>query len=146
MLSDGVEGRGAYLCETCWDGDFVGCEGCGNLFQNSPFTIVRRPHPWNAGATMNYCHTCQPPTEAERAAIRAQPPPPVRPPLLWTEPLVDAVPVRAESQAETQAATQLATQLEAPSEAEAAATQLATQALQRWSDEEAPPVSRQRRR
>ena len=87
---------------------------------------------------------CQPPTEAERAAIRAQPPPPVRPPLLWTEPLVDAVPVRAESQAETQAATQLATQLEAPSEAEAAATQLATQA--EAPEEEAPPVSRQRLR
>ena len=78
---------------------------------------------------MNYCHTCQPPTAAEVTAIRALPPPPVRAPLLWTEPLVDAVPVRAESQAETQAA-----------------TQLATQALQRWADEEAPPVSRQRLR
>ena len=118
MFSDGVEASGAYLCETCWDGNFVGCEGCGNLFQNSPFTIVRRQHPWNAGATMNYCHTCQPPTAAEVTAIRALPPPPVRAPLLWTEPLVDTIVLPAESQAETQVETQQATQLEAQSETE----------------------------
>ena len=89
------------------------------MIHNSPFTIVRRTHPWNAGAAMNYCHTCQPLTEAERAAIRAQPPPPVRPPLLWTAPLVNTVQLQAESQPETQEATQLATQLEAQLDAEA---------------------------